>query len=192
MKQSLFTMGFIASITLVFGCGKPKAAKSDVQHGITSFFSIRKDSLDMAEEAIYNYGYYNGQRQKPKDSIIRAWLIKGTDFLRAMGMDSADAAQLENDTSKHFHKFIHAYIGLYPLVDNGLGANHQLYLVGADTVSQKNADSEYRIQDFPQDGVYNLTLPCPSACADLGNTSLRYAFDTGYNAGKKTPNRINR
>jgi hypothetical protein len=184
MKQLILKCTVLLCIGFTTGCKNNNTdntnTTADVKDTIkttegTYIPTIAQDSLNAADAAIINYGAYCKLHGYQVDSTIRAWLIRGTDFLYAMGLDTINAAKV---MGKAKHPYIHAYIGLSPLPLNGAPFNQQLYLTGAEvTYSMASAPV---ITDFPEDGVYNLTMPCPKACVNRPDSSLYAAFDTGY------------
>lgn len=183
MKQLFLQCTVLLCIGFATGCKNNNTGSPDSTGGVKdrtrttegrNIATIAPDSLNTADSAIINYGAYCKLHSYKTDSTIRAWLIKGTDFLYAMGLDTIDAAKV---MIKSKHQYIHAYIGLWPLPLNGMPFNQQLYLTGADVEFLKG---NMVIKDFPEDGVYNLTMPCPKACVNRKDSSLYAAFDTGY------------
>lgn len=177
MKQQtlIFTaILFIAFIAFAAGC-KDRQDSAAGSAGI----SINSISKDTAYAALFNYGVFAGKSGFKPDSVTMAWLINGADFLLAMGIDSATASGILQNAK---HQSIHAYIGIPPSNNVSGRLNLQLYLVGSD---MKINQGDTTISDHDASGIYNLTLPCPSACSSsaAGDTSLTKSFLGGYLIG---------
>jgi len=180
MKQLILFFTVTACIAFAAGCTE-QTPVIPTGSGIT----INRVPKEVAYDAIMNYGVFVGENGYKTDSATVAWLIDGSDFLLAMGIDSATACSILQKAS---HRSIHAYVGIPDLIpgpepmSSKARLNLQLYLVGADKII---TNKDTLIIDQDSSGIYNLTLPCPSACASVtqGDTLLAKAFIEGYVLG---------